>query len=92
MKLTLLTAILLCIISFGSVAQVTQINSNKSLEVVYSFSLTKTLLFSSLDNSIWVTDGTLAGTVQLSTTIFYLFKKQNVKGMVRFNEICPKKY
>ena len=71
MKRKLFTPILFCIISFHSVAQVTQINSNKSLSVVFPLTAAKTILTSALDSSIWVTDGTLAGTVQLSTTIFY---------------------
>lgn len=48
---------------------VTQINANKSLQVDVPLSANKTFLHSDLDSSIWVTDGTLAGTVQISATI-----------------------
>lgn len=55
--------------SFAAPAQVTQINSNKSLEPVYPLTSTKTILVSGTDSSIWVTDGTLAGTIQISSAI-----------------------
>lgn len=50
-------------------AQVTQINNNNSLQVVVPLNNGKTILYSIIDSSIWVTDGTLGGTVQISTTI-----------------------
>ncbi len=50
-------------------AQVTQINSNNSLQIAYPLNSTKTILYSDIDSSVWVTDGTLAGTVRLSQTI-----------------------
>jgi ELWxxDGT repeat protein len=52
-------------------AQVTQINSNKSLEFEFPLSNTKTIFVSNVDNTIWVSDGTLAGTFQLSATISF---------------------
>lgn len=64
--------------SWAASAQVTQINSNKSLEPVYPISSAKTILVSNIDTSIWVSDGTLAGTVQLSTTI----RLQDAIGMI----------
>lgn len=48
---------------------VTQINANKSLQVDVPLSSNKTFLHSDIDSSIWATDGTLAGTVQISPTI-----------------------
>jgi hypothetical protein len=51
---------------------VTQINANKSLQVVVPLSNNKTLLYSQLDSSIWVTDATLGGTVQISPDIKFI--------------------
>ncbi len=48
---------------------VTQINANKSLLVDVPLISNRTFLHSDIDSSIWVTDGTLAGTVQISATI-----------------------
>ncbi len=50
-------------------SQVTQINSNKSLFVTFPLSNLKTIAVSDIDSSIWVTEGTLASTIQLSTAI-----------------------
>ncbi|MES2850916.1 MAG: hypothetical protein V4685_17830 [Bacteroidota bacterium] len=66
-KLFIVASILTAAINTG--AQVTQINSNKSLQVVYPLNSTKTILVSEIDTSIWVTDGTLAGTIQISPAI-----------------------
>ena len=68
-KNLLVSAGLLIFCVFRLTAQVTQINANKSLQVVVPVSSTKTFLYSALDSSIWVTDGTLAGTVQISPDI-----------------------
>ncbi len=66
-KLFIVASILTAAINTG--AQVTQINSNKSLQIVYPLNSTKTILVSDIDSTIWITDGTLAGTIQISTTI-----------------------
>lgn len=58
-------------VGFSARAQVTQINSNKSLSPQYPLSSTKAIYVSN-DSTIWVTDGTLAGTVQISTTIKFV--------------------
>jgi ELWxxDGT repeat protein len=50
-------------------AQVTQINSNKGLQATYPLNSTKTIVVSDVDSSIWISDATLAGTVQISTAI-----------------------
>ncbi len=63
------TVACLLLASFTTPAQVTQINSNKSLQPVYPLNSTKTIAVSDIDTSIWVTDGTLAGTIQISGTI-----------------------
>src|SRR5664279_4768116 len=70
MKRNLLLIACIAILDFSADAQgVTQINANKSLQVVVPLSNNKTLLYSQLDSSIWVTDATLAGTVQISPNI-----------------------
>jgi hypothetical protein len=50
-------------------AQVTQINANKSLSAQIQLNSTTAIFTSDIDESLWVTDGTLAGTFQLSDTI-----------------------
>ena len=57
-------SILLCAISLE--AQVTQINANHSLHTRIPLNSTKTIAVSDIDSSIWVTDGSLTGTVQVS--------------------------
>ena len=69
MKRKLLTTLLTVLTALGLQAQVTQINSNRSLTFDYPLSNTKHIFTSNIDNSIWVTDGSLAGTIQLSDTI-----------------------
>ena len=73
-------------ISFG---QVTQLNDNNSLEVTYAFSPSKTILVSGIDKSIWVSDGTAAGTVKIATGIQYELTAGVVNGKLFFtgNEV-----
>ncbi|MDN3655010.1 T9SS type A sorting domain-containing protein [Ferruginibacter paludis] len=71
MKKRLLGIICIFVFIIGSKAQVTQINSNKSLQLVSPLTTTQTIFASVTDSSLWVTDGTLAGTVQITTTIKY---------------------
>lgn len=52
-------------------AQVTLINANKDLEFVSAVGANKALFVSNIDNRLYVSDGTLAGTIQLSSTITY---------------------
>ena len=66
---TLLTAIIVISTFISTQAQVTQINSNQSLEVTFPLNSTKTILVSKLDSLLWVTDATLVGTVRISNTI-----------------------
>jgi ELWxxDGT repeat protein len=68
-RLLLTTIILISVLSLP--AQVTLINSNNSLHVVVPLSNGKTILVSELDNSIWSTDATLPGTIQISPDIQY---------------------
>jgi len=72
MKKKLLLNALTLFAVFELNAQVTQINSNRSLEFDYPLTNNKSIYTSSTDSTIWVTDGTLAGTVQLSATIKFI--------------------
>lgn len=68
MKKNLLTiATMLCTAFIN--AQVTQINSNKSLFVAAPINNVKTVLSSQADGTLWVTEGTFETTEQLSNTI-----------------------
>lgn len=69
MKKNLLFATCIAISAFNVTAQVTQLNNNKSLQVVVPLKNGITFLYSGIDSSIWVTNGTLAGTVPLATNI-----------------------
>lgn len=69
MKRILLMAGIFIVTMNVAEAQVTQINSNKALQVTFPLSSQKTIVVSGIDSTIWVTDGTLAGTVQISTSI-----------------------
>jgi len=69
MKRVLFIAAVVCISINTLQAQVTQINSNKSLGPVFPISNTRSIFVSDIDSSIWVSDGTLAGTVQISSGI-----------------------
>ncbi len=72
MKKTLLFAGLVMIGICGLKAQVTQINSNRSLQADYPLSNSKHTYVSATDQTLWVTDGSLGGTIQLSTTIKFI--------------------
>lgn len=67
--LLILYAVTTCL---GLQAQVTQINSNKSLQSQYPLSNSKAIYVSNIDQTIWGTDGTLAGTIQLSPDIKFV--------------------
>ncbi len=72
MKSVLLYSVCLLLLNVGLKAQVTQINNNHSLEVTAALTSTKAIVVSpTLDSSIWTTDATLAGTVQIPTSIKY---------------------
>ncbi len=53
-------------------AQVTQINSNQSLEFEYPLTSNKAVYVSAIDKTLWATDGTPGGTLQLSTSIKFV--------------------
>ena len=69
MKKLLLFTFAVFFLSLFSDAQVTQINNNKSLSPVGLLNNNLAIAISDIDQTLWATDGTLAGTVQLSTTI-----------------------
>lgn len=69
MKKKLLLIVAVIMPAFFLNAQVTQINNNKSLHFNVPISNTKQIFVSGLDSTVWATDGTLAGTIQLSATI-----------------------
>ena len=71
MKKRILLTICTVIAALAAQAQVTQINSNKSLQFTYPLNSSKSIFVSNIDNHLWATDGTLAGTIELSTTISY---------------------
>ena len=80
----LLTTIIVLSTFISSQAQVTQINSNQSLEATYPLNNTKTILVSKLDSLIWVTDATSAGTVRLSNTIRFEESAGLISGKLLF--------
>ena len=86
MKRNLLLIACIALLYCSADAQgVTQINANKSLQVVVPLSNNKTLLYSELDSSIWVTDATLAGTVQISPDIKFNDDYGLLNGKVIFS-------
>src|SRR6187431_1893937 len=80
MKQKILLFLFTLLSSLGLQAQVTQINSNKSLQFEYPLSTSKAIFVSNIDQTIWVTDGTLAGTLQLSADI----KFEGTLGSITF--------
>ena len=73
MKRSLLLILPVIIFASGLRAQgVTQINNNKSLHFNVPISNTLQIFVSGLDSTVWATDGTLAGTIQLSPTIKFI--------------------
>ena len=81
----LLTACIALLYCSADAQGVTQINANKSLQVVVPLPNNKTLLYSELDSSIWVTDATLAGTVQISPDIKFNDDYGLLNGKVIFS-------
>jgi ELWxxDGT repeat protein len=72
------------ITAMSTLAQVAQINSNKSLEVTFPLSNTKAIAVSRIDSSIWVTDGTLPGTFQISPDIKFEGSGGLISGQLIF--------
>ncbi len=84
MKRIFLSILVLVFINTYSYSQVTQINSNNGLNPTYPLAPDKTILVSDVDNTIWVTNGTAAGTTKLSTTIFYEGAEVVLNGLFIF--------
>jgi ELWxxDGT repeat protein len=84
MKKSVLIAAWFVFSSIAAQTQVTQINSNKSLKVSFPLSNSKGVLVSSIDSTLWVTDGTLGGTIQISTDIKYESAGQLLAGKLIF--------
>jgi ELWxxDGT repeat protein len=74
---------------FFSKEQVTQINANKSLVDITALNNTIALFKSKLDSSIWISNGTLAGTIQISDTIKYIGYGALLNGKFIFKGISP---
>lgn len=89
MKKRILITIWTVITALATQAQVTQINSNNSLHVTFQLTSTKAIAVSGIDSSIWVTDGTLAGTVQISPTIKYEGTGNLLSGQLIFRGSTP---
>ena len=88
MKKSLLLLIFF-LLSFLSKEQVTQINSNKSLTAITPLNNTIALFESGVDSSIWISDGTAAGTIQITDTIKYLGYGDLLNGKFIFKGISP---
>ncbi|MBC7889804.1 MAG: T9SS type A sorting domain-containing protein [Ferruginibacter sp.] len=71
MKRNFLFTVFTLVTFLGVQAQVTQINSNKSLQFNFLLNNNKAIYISGTDQTLWVSDGTLTGTIQLSTDIIF---------------------
>jgi ELWxxDGT repeat protein len=69
MKKLLLSNLSIFFLTFFSLAQVTQINNNNSLQPTALLNNNLAIAISAIDSSLWVTDATAGGTFQLSDTI-----------------------
>jgi ELWxxDGT repeat protein len=84
MKKLILFASGIILIHVTMQAQVTQINSNMSLETAYPLNNNNAIAVSTIDSSIWITDGTLLGTTQLSTSIQFIQSGMVLNGQLVF--------
>jgi len=71
MKRSLLLVVSVIISVFNLQAQVTQLDNNHSLQFDFPLSNTKQIFVSSSTSTIWATDGTTVGTIQLSPVILF---------------------
>ncbi len=74
-------AVFSSVVSFG---QITQINANNSLEVVAPLNGVKSIFSSATQQTLWVSEGTLASTIQLSPTILFVESGGLVNGKLLF--------
>jgi ELWxxDGT repeat protein len=89
MKSILLSTFFLFCVAGASSAQVTQINSNKSLQPITPLTSDMTILVSATDSTLWATNGTLAGTIPLSPTILYRGTEAILNGKLIFKGFTP---
>jgi len=82
---------LLLSVSLSSVlrAQVTQIHSNNTLELVAPLGTNKALLLEAGANRLWVTDATSGGTFKLADTLTYEGAGGLLNGQYIFSAISP---
>lgn len=71
MKKAVFTTAFAVVFSCSLWAQVTQINANQSLELIAPINSVKTIFVSDINSTLWVSEGTLASTVQLSPNITF---------------------
>lgn len=89
MKKLLLSCVGCVVFIVNLLAQVTQINANKSLNGIAVLNSTNAILVSVIDSTLWVSDGTLAGTFQLSDTIRYNYGGALLSSKYVFAGISP---
>ncbi|MEP6951529.1 MAG: ELWxxDGT repeat protein [Ginsengibacter sp.] len=90
MTRTLLLIVSVIISTLSLQAQgVTQINNNRSLHVVFPLTTTRAIVLSAIDSSIWTTDASLAGTVQIPTNVKYVSFGQLLSGKFIFTGYTP---
>ncbi|HEX8462402.1 MAG TPA: ELWxxDGT repeat protein, partial [Segetibacter sp.] len=81
---TKLLLTLLAFIVVATNAQVTKLNSNRSLSTAFPLGSNKTILVSGVDSTLWITDGSTGGTFQLNSSIFYKGDGAILNGKVIF--------
>src|SRR5690348_5307983 len=83
-----LLLLILFVSFYSSKEQVTQINSNKDLIGITPLG-NKALFESTLDSSLWVSDGTPGGTVPITDTIKYIGYGSVLNDKFIFRGISP---
>jgi ELWxxDGT repeat protein len=89
MKKILLLAVCYAVFVLNVNAQVTQLNNNNSLYVTIPLNNGKTIVPSSIDSSLWATDGTPGGTIQISPTIKFEDTYGLLNGKMIFRGSTP---
>ncbi len=88
MKKALLFAFSFCLWQIA-MSQITQLNSNQSLRGQFALDNTKGLFVSEVDSTIWVSDGSLPGTMQLSPNIYFRSSGGLLNGKFFFGATSP---
>lgn len=89
MKKVLLLQVSMCLCCSWLNAQVTRINNNKSLQPITLLNNNLALAVSATDQTLWATNGTLAGTIQLSSTIKVMGYGNLLNGKYIFEGSTP---